>query len=84
MIVLFGPKLTLSGCVRSEGKFRVVAKLWKIDIRGQGDIAMNAQMTMNTRMKPTAILQNDITPEGSEFSVKVPGRGCVVLGVLPA
>ncbi len=26
----------------------------------------------------------DILPEGSEFSVKVPGRGCVVLGVLPA
>jgi hypothetical protein len=26
----------------------------------------------------------DILPEGSEFSIKVPGRGCVVLGVLPA
>ena len=30
---------------------------------------MNAQMTMNTRMKPTAILQNDITPEGSDYDV---------------
>ncbi|WP_181167139.1 methylated-DNA--[protein]-cysteine S-methyltransferase [Mesorhizobium sp. B2-8-3] len=30
---------------------------------------MNAQMTMNTRMKPTAILQNDITPEGSDYEV---------------
>lgn len=30
---------------------------------------MNAQMTMNTQMKPTAILQNDITPEGSDYEV---------------
>ncbi|WP_224548043.1 methylated-DNA--[protein]-cysteine S-methyltransferase [Mesorhizobium sp. CA16] len=30
---------------------------------------MNAQMTMNTRMKPTAILENDITPEGSDYDV---------------
>lgn len=34
-----------------------------------GDIAMNAQMTMNARMKPSAILQNDITPEGSDYEV---------------
>jgi AraC family transcriptional regulator, regulatory protein of adaptative response / methylated-DNA-[protein]-cysteine methyltransferase len=47
----------------------VVAKGGKTDIRGQGDIAMNAQMTMNTQMKPTAILQNDITPEGSDYEV---------------
>ncbi|MEP6564441.1 MAG: methylated-DNA--[protein]-cysteine S-methyltransferase [Mesorhizobium sp.] len=30
---------------------------------------MNAQMTMNTQMKPTAILQNDITPEGSDYEI---------------
>ena len=30
---------------------------------------MNAQMTMNTQMKPTAILQHDITPEGSDYEV---------------
>ena len=30
---------------------------------------MNAQMTMNALMKPTAILQNDITPEGSDYDV---------------
>ena len=30
---------------------------------------MNAQMTMNTRMKPTAILENDITPEGSDYEM---------------
>jgi AraC family transcriptional regulator of adaptative response/methylated-DNA-[protein]-cysteine methyltransferase len=47
----------------------VVAKAGKTDIRGQGDIAMNAQMTMNTRMKPSAILQNDITPDGSDYEV---------------
>lgn len=34
-----------------------------------GDIAMNAQMTMNARMKPSAILQNDITPEGSDYEI---------------
>jgi AraC family transcriptional regulator of adaptative response/methylated-DNA-[protein]-cysteine methyltransferase len=51
------------------GKFRVVAMGGKNDIRGQGDIAMNAQMTINTRMKPSAILQNDITPEGSDYDV---------------
>ena len=30
---------------------------------------MNAQMTMNTQMKPTPILQHDITPEGSDYEV---------------
>ncbi|BCM21692.1 methylated-DNA--[protein]-cysteine S-methyltransferase [Mesorhizobium sp. J8] len=30
---------------------------------------MNAQMTMNTLMKPTAILENDITPQGSDYDV---------------
>ena len=30
---------------------------------------MNAQMTMNTQMKPSAILQNDITPEGSDYEI---------------
>ncbi|SFP63093.1 AraC family transcriptional regulator, regulatory protein of adaptative response / methylated-DNA-[protein]-cysteine methyltransferase [Mesorhizobium sp. NFR06] len=30
---------------------------------------MNAQMTMNTRMRPTAILHNDVTPEGSDYEV---------------
>lgn len=30
---------------------------------------MNAQMTMNTQMKPTAILENEITPEGSDYEV---------------
>jgi len=66
-ILLFGSKPTLSGYGRREGKFRVVAKGGRTDIRGQGDIAMNAQMTMNTQMKPTAILQHDITPEGSVY-----------------
>ncbi|WP_189375432.1 MULTISPECIES: bifunctional helix-turn-helix domain-containing protein/methylated-DNA--[protein]-cysteine S-methyltransferase [unclassified Mesorhizobium] len=30
---------------------------------------MNAQMTMNTQMKTTAILENEITPEGSDYEV---------------
>ncbi|WP_292551721.1 bifunctional helix-turn-helix domain-containing protein/methylated-DNA--[protein]-cysteine S-methyltransferase [Mesorhizobium sp.] len=30
---------------------------------------MNAQMTMNTQMKPTAILENEITPKGSDYEV---------------
>src|SRR3569832_1119720 len=67
MIVLF--EADLSGCSDREGKFRVVAKLWKTDIRGRGDIAMNAQKTMKIQIKPTAILQNDITPDGSDYDV---------------
>jgi AraC family transcriptional regulator, regulatory protein of adaptative response / methylated-DNA-[protein]-cysteine methyltransferase len=65
MIVLFRSKPTLSGHGWQEGKFRVVISATKDDIPEQGDRPMNAQMPLKT----TAILQNDITPEGSDYEV---------------
>jgi AraC family transcriptional regulator of adaptative response/methylated-DNA-[protein]-cysteine methyltransferase len=39
------------------------------DIRGQGEIAMNAHMSVNTQMsmKPSAVLQHEITPQGGDY-----------------
>jgi hypothetical protein len=49
---------------------------------------VRARVDVGRPIRSIAVLSDfpcvDIPPEGQEFSVKVPERGCVVLGVLPA